>query len=149
MGVSWEDEKRYAHAILVVPDGRIVCQRPSHPIMAKMWNATVFIKIPKYFAGTEGGAIRAAATTLWATFLLGLPSSSYTHMISHYVQEMARRVELVLCKMPSRSRLVVHKEREIILLPFEGLVKKINEDRGSFGPHTIHAVNILDTMVWG
>lgn len=149
MGISWNDEKKYAHAILVVPDGRIVCQRPTLPIMAKMWNATVFTKIPRYFTGTENGAIRATAIALWGTFLLGVPNNSYTYLISHYVQEMARRIELVLCKMPSRGRLVVHKEREIMLLPFEELVKKIRDDRGAFGPHTIHAVNILDTMVWG
>lgn len=149
MGTSWEDKEKFAHAIVVVPDGRIVCQRPVHPSFVRVWQATAYHKIPTVYAGTPEAAISSATYILWSAFKLHIPHSLCTHLVSHYVEQMGKRLELVLCKMQSGSQLVAPKSIEIMLIDFEELVKKIGKDRGAFAPHTLHAINVLETMVWG
>lgn len=149
MGVSWQDRDKFAHVIMIVPDGRIVCQRPIHPSSVKMWQATAYRKIPRLYSNTPEAAVSSAARELLSLFTVNVSRSAFTHIASHYIEQMAKRLELVTCKMRSRDQLLVSRHVEVSFLTLEELIKEIEKDRGAFAPHTLHAINVLDTMVWG
>jgi hypothetical protein len=146
MGVTWDEREKLAFAMLVVPDGRIVCQRPAQPSPIKLWQATAYRKISRYFMTSKEASIDCADLILSSLFNIHLPLSNYTHFLSHYEPLIGKRLEIVMCKLPSPAKIEVTKFTEVRFFNFEGLVAEIDKNRDTFAPHTISAVNVLNEL---
>lgn len=148
MGVDFEDVEAFTFAMLVVPDGRIVCQRPAHPGFVKKWQATAYRKVR--VCGSLDVAVYTAHWVLGSLLNVSRQDVQCTHMASHYVVEMNKKLEIVLCKMGSGSQMKIGKNIEIKLKTFDQILSGIEKDKGAYAPHTIHAANIIGTLSsWG
>lgn len=146
MGVYWSDRKKVAFGMLVVPDGRIVCQRPTTTCFVRKWQATTFRKIADDSPDSSKVFAAVACMSLMNVFHIAPDKVDATHVVSHYVTEMNSRLELVMCKMHSPGQLSVSKYIEIKLVTFDQLLDGIEKDKDAYAPHTVHTSNIISTM---
>lgn len=144
MGVDWEDKQKLAFGMLILPDGRIVCQRNKQSILTNLWQATAFRKVPSSYEDESSIFAGMARLLLYSTLRVPRHSVEATHVASHYVD--GARLELVMCKMQSISHIIVAESIEIRLVTFDQLLNSIDEDKNSYSPHTIHAANIVSTI---
>ncbi len=148
MGISWEDKGKYAHVLVVVPDGRILCQR-GRVISSfdKKWQASVYRRLSARFLGAlSESAIDSAQYVLNSFFKLQPDHAMFTHLVSHYVEEMDKRLEIVICKVPSGMTIHIPYYLESRFIEFEELTKEIGKNRDAFAGQTVHAINVMTSM---
>lgn len=143
MGITWDEREKIAFAMVILPDGRIVCQRPSQPTFVKVWQATACTKMSTYSSNPPEMAIVSSKLLLRSVFEIDIPTHCYTHFLSHYVENMGKRLEIVTCKLPSQSRIKVSNNIDVRFITLESLLYEIEKNRGAFAPQTLHAVNVI------
>lgn len=143
MGITWDEREKMAFVMVILPDGRIVCQQPSQPTFVKVWQATACRKMSTHSSNTPEMAVVSSRFLLRSIFGIDIPTHCYTHLLSHYVENMGKRLEIVTCKLPSQSRIEVSNNIDVKFITLESLLYEIEKNRCAFAPHTLHAANVI------
>jgi len=147
MGVYWNEVGSVAFGMLVVPDGRIVCQRPAEAeSFIKKWQATVFRKVPDDVANPSYASGTVAMNSMMPVLGVEPDNVVGTHLASHFIESINKRLEIVIFKLKSGGKLHVPRFIEIKLMSFDDLLNDIDKNRKDYAAHTIHAANIMDTL---
>jgi len=140
MGISWDDEVQVAYAVLVLPDGRIVCQKPSGKSSIGKWQATA------YRVMNDKTPIEAATHIIDVMFHLKIPKSNCIHMISYFSEVLKKRLEVVVCKIKSGESIVIPSYMTVCFKDYNTLIRDMVADQEIFTPDTVQAINLLDGM---
>lgn len=146
MGVDWEDKDKLAFGMLVVPDGRIVCQKMEGACFTDKWQATVFRRLPKYETLTTERLIDSTRFVLCNMFRIRPNGFEASHLASHFVTEINKRLEIVVCRLFSGQSFRVGQQMRIKLLTFNDLLDDMDKNRKNYAMHTVHAINVLGTL---